>query len=394
MEPSQTDETSASSHFFDFDLPLPLQRRLALGKVPPPEAVRAAREEIAALGPSLRLCRLSPEERELLDVPAQQDFQMFNHGSRLHHYHYLLKYSPQFSRVRPEDLEQLSSCKFDLGGLRYLISYLREAATAGVIISAMLLTRGVRRVEEAARARRGEPARRWRRIASLRNPGQGPGSGQVPGQVQGQAQDDAPSEDAAAPRDLDALRAAVCKARGYREASERMIHLVCGLNMPLVTDATHTPRCEDLGISLERDVDTGCLGMCKAILLDLYPQVPDLIDESGVRPASLVYLLGWYQEFSQLLDLAEQFQKDLTDSERLFWSQARASIRQIHGDVVDFLCAPGPEDGEQRALFHQVCFTLQQARSRPAPEALRESIRAGRRRSLERLSFVSDLVDP
>jgi hypothetical protein len=387
MEPSQTDETSTSSHFFDFDLPLPLARRLGLGKIPPPEAVRAAREEIATLGPALHLCHLSPEERALLDVPVQPDFQMFNHGSRLSHYLYLIKFAPHSSRVRPEDLDRLSACKYNLSGLRYLISYTREAATAGVLISLLLLTRGVRRVEETARARRGEAARRWQRIVSL--------CAQARTRTQaGASAPPPPSEDhAGPPRDLDTLRAAVCQAQGYRAASERLIELVCGLNMPLQTDATHMPRCADLGVDWKRDVDAGCVTLSEAILRDLYPALPSLADECGVRPASLSYLRGWYREFSLLLDQAEQYQADLTDSERLFWSQARASIRQIHTDVVDYLCGPG-DTAEQRALFYQLCFTLQQARSRPAPEALRESIRAGRRRSLERLVFVSDLAEP
>lgn len=386
MEPSQTDETSTSSHFYDFDLPLPLARRLALGKVPPPEKVRAARQEIATLGPALHLCHLSPEERDLLDVPAQQDFQMFNHGSRLFHYQHLIKFAPHFTRVSPEDMDRLSACKHNLSGLRYLLTYTREAATAGVLISLLLLTRGLRRVDEAARARSGGTARRWQRIVSQRAQGQE--------KTRAQAGASSPSQEPAAPpRDLSTLRAAVCQAEGYRAASERLMELVCGLHMPLQTDATYTPRCADLGVDWKRDVDVRCVSLTEAIVLELFPAVPSLVGECGVHPMSLALLLGWYQEFSLLLTLAEQYLADLADSERLFWSHTRAVIRQIHGDVVGYLCGPG-DAAEQRALFYQLSFTLQQARSRPAAETLRESIRAGRRRNLERLVFVSDLAEP
>src|SRR5690242_16173839 len=56
------------AHFFETDLPLPLARKLHLGKLLPPAEVRRVREQVATFIEDLGGCRLSPAERAQLPV--------------------------------------------------------------------------------------------------------------------------------------------------------------------------------------------------------------------------------------------------------------------------------------------------------------------------------------
>ncbi len=384
-------------HFFETDLPLPIARKLQVQNIVPPASVRDVGQKLLFLCDRLGTCRLTDEERALVPVPVVDEWYRLGRSSRLHHFQYQLKFhgdsDAKDTSLTAEMFDQAASVCHDLFSMDYTIGVVRRAREDGMLVADLLLTRGLRRIEESIKTRLAELSdkdrillrRRFTAIKKLRSPESEPsrndlgndnGIGHTPRMKGPRA--------VAAPRDFVALGQAI-QHQTLREGTRSLHELIHGMKVPVLSlqgweKEDRKEEIEKELADLRKATDSHAVVRARACLAELFPKEPWLAADSGVAPESLEVLLAWHDEFDALGAIADQLAQDCEDSDRVLWTYGKHLIRTLLREQAQAaLSMPEDQPGRFGKLM-SLGLTARGMHKDPPPKRVREWIRDNRKK--------------
>lgn len=358
------------TYFFEHDLPLPIARAVQPSRLAGPLAVRETVAAVAVLARDLGGCRLAPHERDALPVPRVPT----GEGWVLKRRHELLqataKLQRQLKHYHPsETLVELPLAMLDealarVDPCRDPAQHLQWSCDLGRLLAAVFMTRGLQRVEAAARTRGVELPRE--------PPRQDPPSA---------AGRDAPTPGERPPVDVAALAGRVRPERLnavhlelYKQAEA--LNLPILWTVPGMKEEVREPR-ERTHEWLRKAAEPRAAERTRLCLAELYPAEPWLPEASGVTAEALAYLLEWDDALAALGELAAQIMEEVEDTEQVLWAFGRGAIKTLFHEVA---VAADPKTFEGSLVLTTLIGAANDLRARPRGDTLWDGIHGNRDR--------------